>query len=93
MDTQAQTAPAQPTQSKLLPKYLRVLKALEKGASVNIKGYTVIMGESPTGVPQLAIACVEPEGMLMTLDIEFNTFIRWCEGLAEVDIPIIVPKV
>ena len=87
------------------PKYIRVLQALEKGAEVKLFNSTLVMGEDEeTGQSRLSFKMTKinahykdpneymsGETVLFAADIPVNEFIKACEELDEVDIPIVIP--
>ncbi len=76
----------------MLPKYLRVLKALEKGGSIQLFGRKVVMAQTPEGLSVLAMLATrnDTEEVFLPVDIDLNAFISACEQLDEVEIPLVI---
>lgn len=78
----------------LIPKFLRVLQLLNKGCTVQLKGWTLAMGENGQIclVAQKQESGKAPEEILLDFDCPINVFIEWCEELSESEIPIVIPR-
>jgi hypothetical protein len=92
---------SKPTQSKLLPKWVRVLNALRRGVSVNLNDIRVELIETEDGrtllahpITRLASKNNSTETKVyLPLDLTVNDFIAACEQLDEIDIPIVIPTI
>lgn len=71
--------------SNLLPKYIRVLKALENGKEVKLFGATLVISETNRVAFKVTYqhGDSEPQVKCLVADISLNSFIAECEKLTE----------
>lgn len=81
--------------SKLLPKWVQVINALRKGATLKLESMTLMLIETEDGQTMLVHPAhsTEQGEVYLSAQIMFNDFIQFCEALDEGNIPIAVPHV